>query len=83
MSRNDSKKLNLNSANTCLTDMINISIECYTLLLLNEIIKIRNQKLLLAYVIRKAAFISKDASNEEIWRAKVINFILFYFYLFI
>ncbi len=33
MSRNDSQKLNLNSTNTCLTDMINISIECDTLLL--------------------------------------------------
>ncbi len=33
MSRNNSQKLNLNSTNTCLTDMIHISIECYTLLL--------------------------------------------------
>ncbi len=81
LSRNTSQKLNRNSANTCLTDMINIFIECYKLLQQNN----SNQKLKtlsLAYVIRKDAFLSKGVSNEEIWGVRIVNFMLFYFILF-
>ncbi len=48
-------KMNRKSANTCLTDMINISIESYKLLL-NEINPIENTE---------DALLSKGVSNEE------------------
>ncbi len=48
-------KINRKSANTCLTDMINISIESFKLLL-NEINQIENTE---------DALLSKGVSNEE------------------
>ncbi len=54
--------MNQKSANTCLTDMINISIESFKLLL-NEINQIENKHSFI--IIREDALISKGASNEE------------------
>ncbi len=54
-------KMNQKSANTCLTDMINISIESFKLLL-NEINLIENKNSLI--IIREDALLSKGASNE-------------------
>ncbi len=54
--------MNRNSANTCLTDMINISIESFKLLL-NEINQIENKNSFI--IIREDALLSKGASNEE------------------
>ncbi len=56
-------KMNRKSANTCLTDMINISIESFKLLL-NEINPIENTE---------DALLSKGVSNEEM--ARIIIFI--------
>ncbi len=55
--------MNRNSANTCLTDMINISIESFTLLL-NEINQIESKNSFIIIIIRKDALLSKGASNE-------------------
>ncbi len=55
-------KMNRKSANTCLTDMINISIESFKLLL-NEINQIENKNSFI--IIREDALLSKGASNEE------------------
>ncbi len=57
-------KMNLKSANTWLTDMINISIESFKLLL-NEINQIENKKKNSFIIIREDALLSKGASNEE------------------
>ncbi len=54
--------MNRKSANTCLTDMINISIERFKLLL-NEINQIENKNSFI--IIREDALLSKGASNEE------------------
>ncbi len=54
--------MNRKSANTCLTDMINISIESFKLLL-NEINQIENKNSFI--IIREDALLSKGASNEE------------------
>ncbi len=54
--------MNRKSANTCLTDMINISIESFKLLL-NEINQIENKNSFI--VIREDALLSKGESNEE------------------
>ncbi len=56
------KKMNRKSANTCLTDMINISIESFKLLL-NEINQIESKNSFI--IIREDALLSKGASNEE------------------
>ncbi len=55
-------KMNRKSANTCLTDMINISIESFKLLL-NEINQIENKNSFI--IIREDALLSKGQSNEE------------------
>ncbi len=54
--------MNRKSVNTCLTDMINIYIESFKLLL-NEINQIENKNSFI--IIREDAFLSKGASNEE------------------
>ncbi len=54
--------MNRKSTNTCLTDMINISIESFKLLL-NEINQIENKNSFI--IIREDALLSKGASNEE------------------
>ncbi len=54
--------MNRKSTNTCLTDMINISIESFKLLL-NEINQIENKSSFI--IIREDALLSKGASNEE------------------
>ncbi len=54
--------MNHKSANICLTDMINISIESFKLIL-NEINQIENKNSFI--IIREDALLSKDASNEE------------------
>ncbi len=56
------QKMNRKSANTCLTDTINISIESFKLLL-NEINQIENKKSFI--IIHEDALLSKGASNEE------------------
>ncbi len=56
-------KMNRKSANTCLTDMINISIESFKLLL-NEINQIENKTKNSFIIIREDALFSKGASNE-------------------
>ncbi len=55
-------KMNRKSANTCLTDMINISIESFKLLL-NEINQIEKKNSFI--IIREDTLLSKGASNEE------------------
>ncbi len=55
-------KMNRKSANTCLTDMINIYIESFKLLL-KEINQIENKNSFI--IIREDALLSKGASNEE------------------
>ncbi len=65
-------KMNRKSANTCLTDMINISIESFKLLL-NEINQIENKNSFI--IIREDALLSKGASNEEM----AIRFFIFIF----
>ncbi len=55
-------KINWKSANTWLTDMINISIESFKLLL-NEINQIENKNSFI--IISEDALLSKGASNEE------------------
>ncbi len=62
LNRSASQKMNRKSANTCLTDMINISIESFKLLL-NEINQIENKNSFI--IIREDALLSKGASNEE------------------
>ncbi len=57
-------KMNRKSANTCLTDMINISIESFKLLL-NEINQIENKNKNSFIIIREDALLSKGESNEE------------------
>ncbi len=52
--------MNRKSVNTCLTDMINISIESFKLLL-NEINENKNSFI----IIREDALLSKGTSNEE------------------
>ncbi len=58
--------MNRNSVNTCLTvtDIINISIESFKLLL-NEIKQIENKNYFIIIIIHKDALLSKGASNEE------------------
>ncbi len=56
-------KMNRKSANTCLTDTINISIESFKLLL-NEINQIENKNSNIIF-IREDALLSKGVSNEE------------------
>ncbi len=56
--------MNRKSANTCLTDMINISIESFKLLL-NEINQKQNKNKNSFIIIREDALLSKGASNEE------------------
>ncbi len=56
-------KIYWNSANTCLTDMINISTESFKWLL-NEIKHIENKNSLII-IIHKDTFLFKGASNEE------------------
>ncbi len=66
--RNTSQILNRNTANTYLTDMINIFIECCKLLFYKEIIQIKNYTTIsLAYVIRKDLFLSKGTSISFHW----------------
>ncbi len=55
-------KMNRKSANAWLTDMINISIESFKLLL-NEINQIENKNSFI--IIREDALLSKGESNEE------------------
>ncbi len=55
-------KMNRNSVNTCLTDMINISIESFKLLL-NELKQIENKNSFIIIIIRKDSLLSKGASN--------------------
>ncbi len=57
-------KINRKSANTCLTDMINISIESFKLLL-HEINPIENKISFIIIIIREDALLSKGASNEK------------------
>ncbi len=57
-------KMNWNSANTCLKDMINISIESFKLPL-NVIKQIKNKNSFIIIIIRKDAFLSKGVSNDE------------------
>ncbi len=64
-------KMNRKSANTCLTDMINISIESFKLLL-NEINQIENKNSNIIF-FREDALLSKGVSNEEM--ARIIIFI--------
>ncbi len=54
-------KMNRKSVSTCLTDMINISIESFKLL--NEINQIENKNSFI--IICEDALLSKGASNEE------------------
>ncbi len=54
--------MNRKSANTCITDMIHISIESFKLLL-NKINQIENKNSFI--IIREDALLSKGASNEE------------------
>ncbi len=54
--------MNRKSANTCLTDMVNISIESVNLLL-NEINQIETKNSFI--IIREDALLSKGESNEE------------------
>ncbi len=56
-------KMNRSWANTCLTDMINISIESFKWSL-NEIIK-HVYFIIILILINKDAFLSKGVSNEE------------------
>ncbi len=56
-------KMNRKSTYTCLTDMINISIESFKLLL-NEINQIENKNSFIIIIIREDALLSKGASNE-------------------
>ncbi len=58
--------MNRSWANTCLTYMINISIESFKLSL-NEIKKIENKNsfIIILIIINKDAFLSKGTSNEE------------------
>ncbi len=69
-------KMNLKSANTCLTDMINISIESFKLLL-NEINQIENKNKNSFIIIREDALLSKGASNEEMGVRIIIWFFIF------
>ncbi len=62
LNRSTSQKMNRKSANTWLTDMINISIESFKLLL-NEINQIENKNSFI--IIREDALLSKGESNEE------------------
>ncbi len=62
LNRSTSQKFNRKSANTWLTDMINISIESFKLLL-NEINQIENKNSFI--IIREDALLSKGESNEE------------------
>ncbi len=67
-------KMNRKSVNTCLTDMINISIESFKLLL-NEINQIENKNSFI--IIREDALLSKGASNEEMGVRIMIRFFIF------
>ncbi len=58
-------KMNRNSANTCLTDMTNISIESFKFI----------TKLIIIIIIHKDALLSKGTSNEEPG-VRIGNFIL-------
>ncbi len=62
--------MNRKSANTRLTDMINISIERFKLLL-NEINQIENKNSFI--IIREDALLSKGASNEDRGRQRMLN----------
>ncbi len=85
LSSNTSQKLNWNSANTCLTDMINIFIDCYKIRLYNESIHMKNVKthFSFAYVIHKDAFSLKASPMRRYGESGLSNLILFYFILFI
>ncbi len=65
-------KMNLKSANTWLTDMINIS-----KLLLNKINQIENKNKNSFIIIREDALLSKGASNEEMGVRIIIWFFIF------
>ncbi len=58
--------MNRKSANACLTDMINISIEIFKLLL-NKINQIENKNSFI--IIRDDALLSKGASRQRILNA--------------
>ncbi len=62
LNRSTSQKMNRNSVNIFLTDTMNISIESPELLQ-NYIIIIQNKNSFI--IIRKDAFLSKEASNEQ------------------
>ncbi len=66
--------MNRKSANTWLTDMINISIESFKLLL-NEINQIENKNSFI--IIREDALLSKGESNEEMGVRIIIWFFIF------
>ncbi len=68
--------MNLKSANTWLTDMINIYIESFKLLL-NEINQIENKNKNSFIIIREDALLSKGASNEEMGVRIIIWFFIF------
>ncbi len=69
-------KMNRKSANTWLTDMINISIESFKLLL-NEINQIENKNKNSFIIIREDALLSKGRSNEEMGVRIIIWFFIF------
>jgi len=50
-------KMNQNTVNTCFTDMTNISVECFKLLL-NKIKQIKNNNSFIIVIIRKDALLS-------------------------
>ncbi len=56
--------MNRNSANTCLTDMINISIESFKLIL-NEIKQIENKNSFIIIIIHKGTSNEETASQDR------------------
>ncbi len=73
LNRSTSPKMNRNSANTCLTYMINISIESFKLLL-NEIKQIENKNSFIIIIIYKDALLKTRLMRR--WRARIVIFIL-------
>ncbi len=69
-------KMNRKSVNTWLTDMMNISIESFKLLL-NEINQIENKNKNSFIIIREDALLSKGESNEEMGVRIIIWFFIF------
>ncbi len=57
-------KMNRNSVNTCLTDMINIYIKGFKLLL-NKIKQTKNKNSFIVIITHKDLFLSKGASDED------------------